>query len=81
MAKNMQLEHLANTKSDQDSVNYKDKIFDLVLNLNSLNQNKDAFGSLKKANDKDMEMPMLPPMAYPMSTMSAAPGRGPPGPG
>ena len=81
MAKNMQLEHLANTKSDQDSVNYKDKIFDLVLNLNSLNQNKDAFGSLKKANEKDMEMPMPPPMAYPMSTMSATLGRGPPGPG
>lgn len=55
MAKNMQLEHDANSKSDQDSVNYKDKIFDLVLNLNSLNQNKDAFGSLKKATADEEE--------------------------
>ena len=48
IAQHMQLEIGAYHKKDQNSVNYDDKIFDLVLNLNSLNQNKDALGNLKK---------------------------------
>ncbi len=46
-------------KKDQEAVNYGDKIFDLVLNLNSLNQNKDALGDLKQKKEqerKEMEM-------------------------
>ena len=46
-------------KKDQEAVNYGDKIFDLVLNLNSLNQNKDALGDLKQKKEqerKEIEM-------------------------
>lgn len=46
-------------KKDQEAVNYGDKIFDLVLNLNSLNQNKDALGDLKQKKEqerREMEM-------------------------
>jgi len=37
----MQLQHLSSETSGQDIVNARDLIFDLVLNLNSLNDKKD----------------------------------------
>ncbi len=45
-------------KLDQDikskqSVAYQNKIFDLVLNLNTLNDKLDDLGQLKKSQDKD----------------------------
>ena len=40
----------------QDAINQRSKIFDLVLNLNSLNQNKDALQQLKEIAVKQKEV-------------------------
>ena len=53
LAKRMQLEHSARTKQDQNSVNFADKIFDLVLNLNSLSNENGGLNALKQQIEKE----------------------------
>ena len=55
LAKRMQLEHSATTKQDQNSVNFADKIFDLVLNLNSLSNQNGGLNALKQQLEKEEE--------------------------
>lgn len=54
-AESMQLLHSARNKQDQDSVNYSDKIFDLVLNLNTLSNDKGGLSALKHKAKKQQE--------------------------
>jgi hypothetical protein len=49
------LELDSKTTSGSDKSNFDNKIFDVVLNLNSLNQNKDALGNLKKKAVRKVE--------------------------
>lgn len=48
LATRMQLQNADNNSNNPDAVSQRNKIFDLVLNLNSLNQNKDALKQLKE---------------------------------